>query len=219
MARHCKRFMQWGELIFLLLYMCGDLHSCLIPSPSASLLLILEKKRWRWKGRMWVRDLTFRHHPSPWAPLILCSKGNSGPLDVHGKQFPYKCASKRIFLNTEEVEDSSAAGLEFQQIPYWIICSRVLLVLWSQRKFVLPNSAVHCIHGLRNLSDTITIVGSNHTALLLLICYFYLLLLILAHREKAQLGCILEEEAQHLPWGWQQREIMSKTEVVCACWR
>lgn len=161
MARHCKRFMQWGELIFLLLYMRGDLHSCLIPSPSASSLLVLEKKRWRWERRMWVRDLTFTHCPSPRAPLILCSKGNSGALDVHGKQFPYECESKRIFLNTEEVEDSTATGLEFQQIPYWIICSRVLPVLWSQRKFVLPKSAIHCIRGLHNLSDTITIVGSN----------------------------------------------------------
>lgn len=161
MARHCKKSKWWGELIFLLLYMHGDLHSCLIPSPSASFLLVLEKKRWSWEGRMRVRDLAFIHHPSPWAPLMLCSKGISGPLEVHGKQFPYKCERKRVFLNTEEVENFSATGFGFQQIPYWIIYSRALAVLWSQTKFVLPNSAIQCAHGPHNLSNTTTTVGSR----------------------------------------------------------
>lgn len=160
MGRHCKRSKQWGKLIFILLYMHGDLHSCLIPSTSASSLLVLEKKGWSWEGgcrsEIWHLH-TILHLEFHWcaAKVILAL------WRCMVNRFPTNVKARAFFFKQWEVEDFGATGLDFQQIPYWIIRSRALALLWFQRKFVLPNSAIHCVHGPHNLSDTTTIVDSK----------------------------------------------------------
>lgn len=78
---------------------------------------------------------------------------NSFPTNVKARR---KGCFFFFFLNTEELEDFSETGLGFQKIPYGIICSRALAAPCSQRKFVLPKSAIHCAHSPHNLSDTVT---------------------------------------------------------------
>lgn len=56
--------------------------------------------------------------------------------------FSTNVKARLLLLNTEKAEGCTATGLGFQHIPCQIICSRALTALWSQRKCVLPNSAM-----------------------------------------------------------------------------
>lgn len=86
---------------------------------------------------------------------------------------PTKVKARVFFANTEEAQDFSASGLGFQQILYWIICSKALAVLWAQEKICAAS-------GAHNLSDTTT-VDSRWYGFAFAYCYFYHLFLILAH--------------------------------------
>jgi len=112
---------------------------------------------------------------------MLCSKGNSGPLEVHGKQFPYKCESKRgsfytlrkLRILVQLVLDFSKFLVESYVQEHWLSCGlREDLCCQTVPFFV------RMVHTTYQTPQQYLIAGS--TALLLLLCDFYNLLLILA---------------------------------------
>lgn len=128
MGRHCKRSKQWGKLIFILLYMHGDLHSCLIPSTSASSLLVLEKKGWSWEGgcrsEIWHLH-TILHLEFHWcaAKVILAL------WRCMVNRFPTNVKARAFFLNSEKLRILVPLVLTFSKFliesyvqEHWLSC-------------------------------------------------------------------------------------------------
>lgn len=172
---------------------------------ETSSLLVLEKM-WSGERRLWVRDLAFPHYPSPWAPLLLCRKSNSGPLgytvntslQMQSKSVFHKHWGRSGFLELV-VLDFNKSLIELYVQKHWLSCDH---------RENLSCQTAPCIV----TSDT-TIGDSRSYGFAFAYYYFNNLFLILAHLRQSSAWLLSEGRILAFATGMVARR---KTEMDCA---